>query len=380
MRICLVYDCLYPYTIGGAERWYRALAERLAEAGHEVSYLTLRQWPRGARPDVPGVRVVAVGPQMSLYANGRRRIAPPLAFGAGVLLHLLRFGRRYDIVHTASFPYFSVLAAAGVRRLHRFRLFIDWFEVWTREYWSEYIGRLGGSVGAQVQRRCARTRHHAFCFSELHQRRLRTEGFRGPLTVLRGLYAGGPDPHSPRAAESIVVSAGRQIPEKRITAIPPAIAALRSHIPQLRGEIYGDGPERAATVRLIADLGLEGVVEAPGVVDAARIDDALGHALCLLVPSRREGYGLVVIEAAVHGTPSVLVAAEDNAAAELIRDGENGVLAASAEPGDLAQAVLRVHTAGEKLRASTAAWFDRNRRELSIDGSVDAVLEAYGRG
>ena len=30
MRICVVYDCLYPYTVGGAERWYRALAERLA--------------------------------------------------------------------------------------------------------------------------------------------------------------------------------------------------------------------------------------------------------------------------------------------------------------------------------------------------------------
>ena len=30
MRICLVYDCLFPYTVGGAERWYRNLAERLA--------------------------------------------------------------------------------------------------------------------------------------------------------------------------------------------------------------------------------------------------------------------------------------------------------------------------------------------------------------
>ena len=133
MRICLVYDCLYPYTIGGAERWYRALAERLAEEGHEVSYLTLRQWPRGERPDIPGINVVAVGPRMKLYARGRRRIAPPLIFGAGVMRHLRRFGGGYDIVHTASFPYFSVLAAAHARRLHRFRLFVDWFEVWRLE-------------------------------------------------------------------------------------------------------------------------------------------------------------------------------------------------------------------------------------------------------
>ena len=31
MRVCIVYDCLFPYTVGGAERWYRNLAERLAE-------------------------------------------------------------------------------------------------------------------------------------------------------------------------------------------------------------------------------------------------------------------------------------------------------------------------------------------------------------
>src|SRR5262245_15897057 len=115
MRIALVYDCLFPHTVGGAERWYRNLAERLAAAGHEVTYLTLRQWERSSPPDVPGVRVVAVGPRFTLYVEGRRRIGPPLAFGAGVFWHLLRHRRAYDVVHTASFPYFSLLAAGALR-------------------------------------------------------------------------------------------------------------------------------------------------------------------------------------------------------------------------------------------------------------------------
>src|ERR1035438_7763759 len=79
MRICLVYDCLFPYTVGGAERWYRNLAERLSEEGHEVTYLTLRQWPRGERPTLDErTRVVAAGPRMALYTSGgRRRTLPP---------------------------------------------------------------------------------------------------------------------------------------------------------------------------------------------------------------------------------------------------------------------------------------------------------------
>jgi glycosyltransferase involved in cell wall biosynthesis len=115
MRICLVYDCLYPHTVGGAERWYRNLAERLVADGHEVTYLTLRQWKRGERAEIdPRVRVVTAGPHMALYtADGRRRIVPPLIFGLGVLAHLLRHGRRYDVVHTCAFPYFSLLAAAA---------------------------------------------------------------------------------------------------------------------------------------------------------------------------------------------------------------------------------------------------------------------------
>jgi len=99
MRICLVYDCLFPYTVGGAERWYRNLASELVAAGHEVTYLTRRQWPAGEPPDVPGVRVIGVSPGGPLYTkDGRRSIGPPLRFGLGVLAHLARRRRDYDVV------------------------------------------------------------------------------------------------------------------------------------------------------------------------------------------------------------------------------------------------------------------------------------------
>ena len=58
------------------------------------------------------------GPAWRLYtAGGRRRILPPLVFGARCVLHLLRHGRRYDVVDTCAFPYFSLLAAALLRPL-----------------------------------------------------------------------------------------------------------------------------------------------------------------------------------------------------------------------------------------------------------------------
>jgi glycosyltransferase involved in cell wall biosynthesis len=379
VRILIVYDCLFPYTIGGGERWYRNLAERLHADGHEVTYLTLRQWDRGARPDLPGVAVRVAGPRMALYTGGRRRIAPPLVFGAGVLWHLLWHGRRYDVVHTASFPFFSLLAAAGVRPLRRYGLVVDWFELWSAAYWRDYLGRAGGRVGLAVQRLCLRVPQRAFTLAQVTAARLRAAGVHGDVEVLSGLAPPLPATSAPRPAGPVVVFAGRHIPEKRVPALVRAFAALRDRAPELRLVIYGDGPDRAEVLALIDALGLRDVASAPGFADAEIVAETLAGALCMVLPSRREGYGMVVVEAAARGVPSIVVADPDNAATELVDDGENGFVAATAEPADLAEAILRVRTAGPPLRERTAAWFAANARRLSLEASLDTVAAAYGQ-
>jgi glycosyltransferase involved in cell wall biosynthesis len=377
MRICLLYDCLFPYTVGGAERWYRNLALRLAADGHDVTYVTLRQWERGAPPLLEGVLVVEAGPRMALYGpDGNRRVLPPLVYGAGVLWHLLRHGRSYDVVHTASFPYFSLLAAGLLRRPGRYALVVDWHELWSRAYWREYLGGLGGRIGWAVQAACLRVPQRAFCFAHMTAARLRAEGVRD-ITVLEGEYDGPGQAHAPEPAEPVVLFAGRHIREKRPAALVPALARARRSLPELRGEIFGDGPERPAVLAAIAENGLDGVVEAPGFVASERVEAALARALCMVLPSRREGYGLIVVESAAQGTPSIVVRDPDNASTELIEDGVNGFIAASASPEDLADAILRVREAGHALRESTADWFARNAERLSLSHSIDVVAEAY---
>jgi glycosyltransferase involved in cell wall biosynthesis len=162
-----------------------------------------------------------------------------------------------------------------------------------------------------------------FCFSRLVERRLRAEGVRGEVTLLEGQFEGVPSA-APLPAEPVVVFAGRHIPEKNPVAVVHAVAKAREAIPELRAVIYGDGPERSKVLAAIAEHGLEGIVEAPGFVEDDTIENALGRALCLLLPSSREGYGLVVLEALSRGTPGILIHGADNAAAELLEDGVNG--------------------------------------------------------
>jgi glycosyltransferase involved in cell wall biosynthesis len=108
------------------------------------------------------------------------------------------------------------------------------------------------------------------------------------------------------------------------------------------------------------------------------VDRALGRAACVATASEREGYGLLVVEAAAHGTPSVVVRGEENAATELVDDGVNGAVAPAVDPVPLGDAILRVVDGGHSLRQSTATWFSKNAGRLSLENSIELVLGEYG--
>jgi glycosyltransferase involved in cell wall biosynthesis len=118
-------------------------------------------------------------------------------------------------------------------------------------------------------------------------------------------------------------------------------------------------------------------VSAPGFVDQEVLEQALSSALCVVLPSRREGYGLIVVESAARGVPSVVVAGPDNAATELVDEGANGFVSPSVEADDLAAALVRVYDAGPELRRSTLEWFHRNAERLSLERSLHVVLRQY---
>jgi glycosyltransferase involved in cell wall biosynthesis len=376
VRVCLVYDHVYPATIGGGERWMHDLALALERAGHEVTYLTMRHWT-DTPPELPGVDVIGLVPARSVYADGRRSLGPPARFGIAVGRFLLRHGSRFDVVHTAAFPYFPLLAAGIARRRGGYRLVADWYEVWSRAYWRRYAGAVVGTVGWLIQRRCVRVPHEAFCISRLTERRLLEEGFRGRHAVLPGLYAGQVEPTPGTVRSPLVVFAGRHVKEKRLPLLVQGFAAARLDFPALRLAVYGDGPDRSNAEHEVERLGLGGSVEFRGRRPQTEVEVAFGQAACVASASEREGYGLIVVEAAARGTPSVVIAGEENASAELVVSGVNGAIAGHPTPGSLGAAIADVVRAGAALRETTLRWFADNADELRLERSLELVTKSY---
>jgi len=380
-RICIVYDFLYPHTVGGAERWYRNLAESLSASGYPVTYVTSRQWPRGSAPELgDGVKVVAVAPKLSPYAKaGQRRVLPIVLFCLGLAAHLLRHGRRYDVVHTNAAPILPLLTIGLLRPLLGYRIVVDYHELWTARYWRSYLGPLAGTIAHYVQQLCLRFPQEAFCYAHLYERRLLEAGVNGPVRVLHGEYVGSLERPTPRQPEPFVLFAGRLIPEKRPLLAIQAFAYARRQRPELKMKLLGRGPLEEAVAAEVRRLGLEEAVELPGFVSAEEVERLMAEAVVMVSTSSREGYGLVVLEACAAGTPAIVVAGEDNAACELIEVGVNGYVAPLPEPELVGEAILRVYAEGQALRERTADWFAANAQRLALSTSVVAVVASYAR-
>jgi glycosyltransferase involved in cell wall biosynthesis len=182
-------------------------------------------------------------------------------------------------------------------------------------------------------------------------------------------------PATSAASPPYALVVARLIEDKNVTAVPEAIAIARESAPDLRCTIVGSGPERERLDELISRLDLNHFVTVTPSLSEAHLTEAMAGAACLLHPSRREGYGLVVVEASRHGTPAVVVQAPDNAALELVEEGTNGFRAPSADPANLGAGVLRCLTGGQSLRESTRQWYEHARCDRSVHRTADKILD-----
>ncbi|UAJ80567.1 glycosyltransferase family 4 protein [Leifsonia sp. ZF2019] len=375
LRIAIVYDCLYPYTTGGGERVYAELAARLANAGHAVDFLTRVQWD-GPTPTEQPFRVVPIWDGPIADEQGNRLTSSAVRFATQVFTRLRRTRRDYDLVTVSALPPLNVFAARAALGRRGPWLLADWLEVWPARKWREYSGAAVGTVAAVLQALGLRRSDDVSVNSLFTLGRARSRLRAGTGFVL-GLVdlAGAPRPASDDVDPGLLLFAGRHIPDKQLTVLPAALAVVRERVPGARLVVTGTGPETPALLEAAEAAGVP--VDVRGRVPDDELTALMGRAAVLVNPSRREGFGLVVAEAAASGTPSVVVAGDDNAAVELIDPGVNGFVAASAEPEELADAIVRALEAGPELRASTRAWYAEASVQRSLDVSIAEILDRY---
>jgi glycosyltransferase involved in cell wall biosynthesis len=280
-------DTAHPRA-GGAEVYTDVIARGLAARGHDV-VLRTASFPGAAECEVVGgYRVVRAG----------NAVTCRFAHAAWLARHRAEVDVVVDEVNTLPFLSPLIAPAKVVLLMHQIAR-----EVWNYEAPPVigWMGRLAEPFLLSVYRSTP-----SVTVSHSTSRSLRELGLRGPNDVVHNALQPAVEPYVTRAEVGMMLYVGRVTPSKRIDHIVRAVAHVRDQLP-VRLVVIGGGLDREfRRLRALAtQLGVADAVEFRGRVSEAERDDFLSRADLLLLSSVREGWGLVVSEAARWRVPTV---------------------------------------------------------------------------
>lgn len=351
---------------GGAENVLERMATGLHKAGHRVEVRCARYAGAPAREEVDGVHVVRRGGRFTVYLHTAAALA--------------RHRRRWDVVVDVQngMPFWSPLftRAPVVNVTHHLH----------REQWQVIFGRAFGRVGwwlesrvaPQVYRRC-----RYVTVSQATRLDLARLGIEPSRVAV--IYNGIDAPVLPldaaawpRDPSPSLLVLGRLVPHKRVELALRAVAELRPRWPGLTLTVVGQG---------YWDEQLRAEAERLGVADAVRftghVDDATKHRLLAgawlhLLPSVKEGWGLAVVEAAAHGTPTVAFSSAGGPRESVVH-GSTGLLVED-EAGfvDAVRTLLADDAQRSRLSQAATAYAARFSWAASVEAFEAEVRAAAG--
>jgi len=210
--------------------------------------------------------------------------------------------------------------------------------------------------------------------SEAVRKRLEVDGVNATEVVWPGT------PVVPRQGEMVrdpvIVFAGRLMHKKGADVLVGAFAKVVAQVPGARLLIAGDGPEREALLRLIAQLKLESTVSILGQRSREEVERAFDGAWIQVVPSRwEEPFGLVATESMMRGRP--VVASDCGGLSEIIQNGKTGLLVPPGDAEKLAAALLSLINDRSRIIQMGRAAREVAVTQFSEDTSVEKFLKLY---
>jgi glycosyltransferase involved in cell wall biosynthesis len=172
----------------------------------------------------------------------------------------------------------------------------------------------------------------------------------------------GPEPPlPPRPIDArYVICVAHFVKKKAHDVLLRAFQTVARERPDLRLVLIGgEGPERQTVLSQIAALGLAGNVDVMVNVPRDEVWRWISHAECLILPSRDEPFGLVLLEAAVSHTP--VVATRVGGVPELLSDKIHGLLCEPNQADEIAQAVLTTLGDRASTEARTRSFYERTK-------------------
>ena len=348
-RIGLFTDTFLP-IVDGVGRVVHAYAENLSAMGHQVTVVA-PMYDTGFQGGFPFELVDFIGasmPGMKQYKLGE----------AVMDAHYRKRIRMIplDLVHAHS-PFMAgseALRLASVRKLPLVGTFHSrYYDDFLKATRSESVARMMTKFVVNFYERC----DEVWAVGKNTADVLREYGYEGEIQVmpngatLRALHPSDVEEVTRRfrlGSDPVILFVGQMDWKKNILTVLEACAILKKQGFCFRLLLAGQGIDSTAIQQKINDLNIQDRAEMLGhITDASLLDALYARASVFAFPSLYDAAPMVVREAAVMKTPSVMV--RGSTAAEVIRPGENGFLCENT-PEDLAREITQALSDPDALR------------------------------
>lgn len=379
LRLAVVTET-YPPEVNGVAMTIGRMVGAMQARDHRVQLIRPRQSAQDeGAPQANLEQVLKPGVPIPHYAT--------LRVGLPVKSSLIRLWRekRPDLVHvvTEGPLGWSALSAALKLGIPVTSDFHTNFHSYSRHYGWGWLKTPIASYLRKFHNRARLT----LVPTEALREELIFDGYRHVEVVSRGVDTGLFSPTRRSAAlraswgaqpdQMVALYVGRIAPEKNLALLPRAYLALKQRFPDARLVLVGDGPLRANMARAMPDAVFA------GMRTGADLAAHYASADVFLFPSLTETFGNVTLEAMASGL--AVVAYDYAAARELIRHGQNGLLAAFDDSAEFERQVAqnlvdpsRIRSLGEAAR-QRAEMLDWEQIHTCFEQTLTGVVVEHER-
>jgi L-malate glycosyltransferase len=364
MKIAFAIDRIYPKMKGGAEKRAYDLSFELVRRGNEIVFLT----GKFGMNDSKGISYKGIYNPKDFYEDGKKSIWLSIKYSISLFYYLLK--EKYDILDIDQMPIMHIIPAKVVCLIRGKKMVATWLEPWDKKYWKEYLGRKG-LIGYYTQKLALKMPNSIIAISKHTKKGIIELGAReDKIKVIEpGLNLEEIDKAEKSKIESDVIYVGRLISHKNVGLLIDSIAGMKKK----KLIIVGEGPESKELEEKARILGLcDRVIFTGPLVEAKQVYRLMKSSKVLVLPSEREGFGLVILEANACGIPAITLNSKNNAAKELIDNGLNGFIAKK-DSKDIAKCIEKAINKRKSMKKNCL----KKASKYDLKDMADSVEKVY---
>lgn len=348
MKICM-YTSEFPPDVGGISTYVYNLSKRLVERGHEVTVITRGTWKKTYYEEIEGVSVYRVkfipffpSPFKihQIYVN---KLLKSLKFNFD-LIHLHGTLMPVKPVFESSLPVIFTSHGASKKKL-------DSMEAKTLHFYivkflRKHLFELEQEIVEKSEMLTAVSNSSADEFKVYHS-------INKEMTIVHnGVDTDFFVPSENRSGLRSILYTGRFEIFKGLTDLVECSGIVCKKYPDVKFILIGSGTILENLKKQVSKLELEDNILFTGSLSKSQIIEYYQKATIFVLPSYREGFPTSLMEAMSCGIPSIATNVEGSA--ELIKDGENGLLVPTKSPEKLAESIIYL-LENEKFRYKIGA-------------------------